>query len=1356
MRGCSVASGSVASGGVARVLFSSRVEVLKPEPRSIPSPLACFRTMKDSSVAPAGLFSPQRQRRLLNALITRFQSCQQQRQELIDRHAAQRAEEEQRLMRDRGGVTAECRRQRRTTLDQWDAAEEQAFVQYEENTLRLRGEIHRLASLYRKKLSDGQQAIERKFQARRQAVQHQYDARKNQPGEQSKKEIEKINASLVPLGEDLARARDLTIRRLDHVPAVPPAASPEEDMSVPPPGSISETTDIIGQLSRKCRDLIAELQTGAAAKFVDSFYLPGGVAAVIVCWCLGVIVVRPDAFWLYLVSGVVAAGVIGFAIYAALLFPLRRQTRRLWPLIHRIGQAAEETAAAGRKLSVDQAKATAAELLEQRDQHLAAADHWREEQLQQLGDRLSAEEQASRNELTTQLNQLGDEFANKWGQVSTEMLQRAEKVAASITEQLADTDQTLHKQREENARRRHNELTRVTDRMRDGVRVGFDRITGAKQLCEQRFATWQEIVDAPHTEEANVDFVPLGSLQVGDLLYRELASNPAENNGAAASGSNGSAAEAGEAIAPIFRAAEIPPQLPVALHRRLHSGLLIRAASGQMSAAVDLLHQVMWRMLAGTSGGRSRLTLIDPIGRGQNFTSFMSLADHDPALVGHRVWTTENQIEARLGEIAQHAEDVLQSSLRDQFERVEDYNRLAGSMAEPYQVVALVGPPEGLTRGGYKHLRALIESGLRCGVFVLMVCDESQPWPSDQPMPQDDRLLEFSVDAGGRWTLRREGLDQLEFAPAENVPAELRPGLVEAIGTAATMAARVEIPLESILPAAGGRSSTDEGIEITIGSQGGHRSLALDLGEGVRQHVLIAGKTGSGKSTLLHSIITSGAFHYTPDQLQFYLLDFKKGVEFKAYADSRLPHARVIGIESEREFGRSVLQRLDEELQQRGEQFRLHSAQELSEYRRASGKEMPRIMLVIDEFQELFVRDDKVAAECAMLLDRLVRQGRSFGIHVVLSSQSLAGAYSLPRATLGQMAVRIAMQCSESDAALILSDDNTAARLISRPGEAIYNDAGGLIEGNQPFQVAWLSNDDHRRMLSDISQRDRASVKELPPPVIFEGNRACAWSPELASAAVDKEALQNEQLHGLLGESVEIGPPTAIQLSRNAGRNVVVIPPEEARAGVLTSMISGFAKSNPDLEVVYFNGNRPNDNLTLYPWLQQAGFKVREVKPRDAAPEMSRLVELVKERGDEAEGVHPIVILVDPLDRFRDFRHEDTFSFSLDATPGTMSGGQALREVLKDGPPANVYSVLVCGGVEIMSRWLPRQSQHDVELRVLGRLNASDSSLMIDSPIASELSAATMLLYDEPEGRIRKFRQVDQPEASDVRDWLAD
>src|SRR5215216_797341 len=188
-----------------------------------------------------------------------------------------------------------------------------------------------------------------------------------------------------------------------------------------------------------------------------------------------------------------------------------------------------------------------------------------------------------------------------------------------------------------------------------------------------------------------------------------------------------------------------------------------------------------------------------------------------------------------------------------------------------------------------------------------------------------------------------------------------------------------------------------------------------------------------------------------------YLIDFKKGVEFKAYATHALPHARVVAVESEREFGLSVLQKLDAELRRRGERFRELGVANIKDVRAADPKSLyPRILLIVDEFQEFFVEDDRLAQEAALLLDRLVRQGRAFGVHVHLGSQSLGGAYALARTTLGQMAIRIALQCSEADAHLILSEQNPAARLLSRPGEAVYNDANGLPEGNHFFQVVWL------------------------------------------------------------------------------------------------------------------------------------------------------------------------------------------------------------------------------------------------------------------------------------------------------------
>ncbi len=220
---------------------------------------------------------------------------------------------------------------------------------------------------------------------------------------------------------------------------------------------------------------------------------------------------------------------------------------------------------------------------------------------------------------------------------------------------------------------------------------------------------------------------------------------------------------------------------------------------------------------------------------------------------------------------------------------------------------------------------------------------------------------------------------------------------------------------------------------MPLGKAGATKRQHLALGQGTSQHVLIAGRTGSGKSTLMHALITNLALNYSPDEIELYLIDFKKGVEFKVYATFDLPHARVVAIESEREFGISVLQRIDAEMRIRADRFREAGVQDIHGYRDTPGTPpLPRILLIVDEFQEFFVEEDKLAQEAALLLDRLVRQGRAFGIHCHLGSQSLGGAFTLARSTLGQMAVRIALQCSEVDSHLILSEQNPAARLLSR------------------------------------------------------------------------------------------------------------------------------------------------------------------------------------------------------------------------------------------------------------------------------------------------------------------------------------
>ena len=339
----------------------------------------------------------------------------------------------------------------------------------------------------------------------------------------------------------------------------------------------------------------------------------------------------------------------------------------------------------------------------------------------------------------------------------------------------------------------------------------------------------------------------------------------------------------------------------------------------------------------------------------------------------------------------------------------------------------------------------------------------------------------------------------------EPPPAERFTEIVRDVGRQVKDISRVEVPFECIVPAGPKWWTADSrgGIDVPLGRAGAMKLQHLELGKGTSQHVLISGKTGSGKSTLLHVLITNLALRYSPDEIDLYLVDFKKGRGIQGLCPLR-PAARPghrrgerAGIRPQRPA--TPRRRTAPPRRPVPQAWACRTSRAIAP--RQPDARLPRILLIVDEFQELFVDDDRIAQEAALLLDRLVRQGRAFGIHVLLGSQTLGGAYSLARSTIGQMAVRIALQCSEADAHLILSEENTAARLLTRPGEAIYNDANGVYEGNHPFQVVWLSDAQRDDYLAPHRRAGRgAEVFRHPPRDRVRGQRALRPERERAVA----------------------------------------------------------------------------------------------------------------------------------------------------------------------------------------------------------------------------------------------------------------
>jgi energy-coupling factor transporter ATP-binding protein EcfA2 len=800
--------------------------------------------------------------------------------------------------------------------------------------------------------------------------------------------------------------------------------------------------------------------------------------------------------------------------------------------------------------------------------------------------------------------------------------------------------------------------------------------------------------------------------------------------------------------------------------------VLFKASGPAKTTAVQAIQSLLLRLLATIPAGKLHFTFIDPVGLGQNVAAFMHLADHDDALVTGKAWTEPQHIEQRLADLTEHMENVIQKYLRNQYATIEDYNAQAGEVAEPYRVLVTLDFPTNFNEVAARRLVSIAQNGPRCGVYAVMLVDTTKPMPYGFNLADLEQPSTVIAWDGNRFVWQDNDfkgcLLELDTPP----DVQLFNRIVNTVGEAAKEASRVEVPFDRVAPSPDSwwRGDSCAGLSVPLGPAGARRLQYLDLGRSTAQHALVAGKTGSGKSTLLHTLITNLALIYSPEEVELYLIDFKKGVEFKTYAVHQLPHARVVAIESEREFGLSVLQGLDAELKRRGDLFRNTGVDHISDCRQKSGQRLPRILLLVDEFQEFFTEDDSVSSQASQILDRLVRQGRAFGIHVLLGSQTLAGAYTLARSTIDQMAVRIALQCSEADSRLILADDNPAARLLSRPGEAIYNAANGMVEGNNRFQVAWLPDDQRDRYLEQVQTLAQKRQYQPPQPqIVFEGN---------AAADVEKNSVLNSLIissawpaptrayRAWQGEPIAIREPVAATFRRQSGSNLLIVGQnDEIAMGMMAVALISLATQIPvsagmpetldktNFYVLDFSAV-DTPNAEFFNHLADRVPHAPRVSRRRQLPEIigELAVEVQRRIETEDAGASPKYLFVYGLQRARDLRQEEGFGLSsYSEEPAKPNPAQQFTIILREGPDVGVHTIVWCDTVTNLNRSLDRRAVREFTMRVVFQMSAEDSANLIDTPAASKLGAYRALFYSEEEGRLEKFRPYGLPTEA----WLA-
>lgn len=773
---------------------------------------------------------------------------------------------------------------------------------------------------------------------------------------------------------------------------------------------------------------------------------------------------------------------------------------------------------------------------------------------------------------------------------------------------------------------------------------------------------------------------------------------------------------------------------------------------------------LMARTLILIPPGKVKFMLFDPVGLGHNFSSFLKLSDNSKDLISGKAWSEREHMRARLKDLIEHIETVTQKYLRDDYTNIDAYNEKSGEIAEAYRFLVVCDYPDRFDEDMARDLDRIVQNGPRCGVFSVVHFNGSvkAPYGVDvstlRPFSLEARLgsgaKQAQIASGERGSISAINTDA---APT----AQILSRIVKQHGEESVAASVVKVPYEKLFERAAiqtsenWRRSSVGGVEAPLGPMGAKNVQKLKLGVGLAHHALIVGRPGSGKSNLLHVFITSIARLYSPQEVQFYLIDFKKGVEFKAYADAKLPHARVIAVESEREFGMSVLQGLDVELNARGERFRQVGAVDLPEFRAKTGEVLARIILLVDEFQEFFSRDDRIAQEARTLFDRLVRQGRAFGIHLILGTQSLANS-GLPVPTRDQMAIRIALQCSEADSRLILADDNTAARLLSRPGEAIYNDAAGQVESNNLFQVALFSEQDRARELKAIKDMTAEHGWRGAPPVVFEGHEPADLlsSPALQ---INLPEAQTARLEMWLGEPTALRGPVAATLKRQSGRNFAVLTKEEDQGvGVMLACLTALAvqRSSADLAFHILDFSSADAPWADYPEAFAAAVPhdAEVIGRRDVRGVLGKLSAEVARRNDggASRDEKTLVLAIIGLHRVRDLRAEGGMSFNTDSEMPETPLVELLEKIMREGPEVGVHTLLWSDGFASLERAIDRRVVNEIGLRASGALSGNDSHRFFDQDVAAHIEKPHRMIFMD-EDKVGVFEQFRPYAASDAK-----
>lgn len=229
--------------------------------------------------------------------------------------------------------------------------------------------------------------------------------------------------------------------------------------------------------------------------------------------------------------------------------------------------------------------------------------------------------------------------------------------------------------------------------------------------------------------------------------------------------------------------------------------------------------------------------------------------------------------------------------------------------------------------------------------------------------------------------------------------------------------------------------NTNAALPIIMGTDTFGEILIQDLRQ--MPHMLVCGRTGCGKSVFFNSLLKSLKSAVPATECKFIIID-PKGVDYDTWESDK--HLMCPMVKLDAEAAVQKLQEVTELIDERYQKLQNNKVKNIEEYhKKTNEKDMPYIVVLIDEFAELMYVAKKQTESC---IQCIAQKARAVGIHLIIGTQR-PDTVVLTIAIKANMPTRVAFQACNAPDSINRFGERGAEQLLPF-GDILFSDAGRL------------------------------------------------------------------------------------------------------------------------------------------------------------------------------------------------------------------------------------------------------------------------------------------------------------------------